>query len=640
MKASICLAILLWGMFTGLVAQEAEPLLNRRVSLSASATTLEDALLLLAEKGHFSLSYNAALLPTDSVVSFRFQNQRIKAVLSVLLPPDIDMRTSGNHLVLLKKVRKKQEARQEKIVLTGTILNLERQYPLVDALVFDVSGLQSALTDSAGNFQLVFPNPYDRIALSISRKNYRDTVLLLSPNNQHLNILLLRSTPNVQVEDMPANPFAAYNLGFATPFIAPALVNRANNLEGYISRPFQLSLLPVLGTNLKMGGLVNNQYSLNLLGGYGYGVQKAELGGVFNVNRAQVHGLQLAGAFNFTGGSVTGAQVAVGLNRTGGNQRGVQMSGGINQVKGHMSGVQVAGLINNTQGPVNGFGLAGVVCYSGDSLRATQIGGVLNVVKGPAEGFQLAGLTVINASDTRGMVFSGAMSATAGDFQGVQFAGAFNIAHNAGGVQASGGLNWVRDTLWGIQAAPFNYAKNLKGRQFGVINFADTASGVPIGVISIVRKGGYFSPEFSVSELLFGQVAVKLGVKRFYNIFSVGAGWTKGSPVVGYGLGFGWEKALRDRRFLDYAFSHHWVQATQFTNRSNAYLSQAKVQFGKLNDQRMALAFGPTINVLFTGMDSWQANGNTSLAPYYLLQTQLGNARLESWIGLNVAVHW
>lgn len=621
-------------------AQGTESMLSRRVSLSASKIRLQDALLLLAEKGRFSISYNSALIPTDSLVSFNFQNQRIKAILTAILPPDIDVRTSDNHLVLLKKVRTKPDARQDMITLTGTLLDYDRQFPLVNAVVFDVSGLQSALTDSAGRFQLVFSSRYDRIALSVSRKNYRDTVLLLSPVSQHLPVYLLRARPAVELENMASNPFVAGNLGFSPTFIAPALVARANNLSGNISREFQLSLLPVVGTNLKMGGAVINQYSVNLIGGYGYGVEKAELGGLFNVNRAQVRGMQLAGGANLTGGSVSGVQGAAGLNRTGGNQHGLQLTSGINQVKGHVSGVQLAGLLNHAKGTVSGLRLSGGVNYAGDSLTGTQIAGLINVVRGPASGFQMAGLGVINKRHTSGFVLSGALNATAGDVKGTQVAGVVNLARNLSGVQVTAGGNWVRDTLTGVQIAPFNYAKHLKGLQFGVINFADTASGIPIGVLSIVKKGGYFSPEFSVGELLFAQFGLKAGVKRFYNTFHAGVGWDRGNPVLGYGLGFGWEKSLQDRLFLSYAFSHLWIRPLPVANTYNSYLAQAKVQFGKRNTRRMALAIGPTLNVLFTGPDAWQANGNASPAPYRLLQTQPGNTRIESWLGLNMALHW
>ena len=44
---------------------------------------------------------------------------------------------------------------------------------------------------------------------------------------------------------------------------------------------------------------------------------------------------------------------------------------------------------------------------------------------------------------------------------------------------------------WRDEDAPslFNYAKEVKGAQFGVINYAETSDGIAIGVINIIKDG-------------------------------------------------------------------------------------------------------------------------------------------------------
>ena len=78
------------------------------------------------------------------------------------------------------------------------------------------------------------------------------------------------------------------------------------------------------------------------------------------------------------------------------------------------------------------------------------------------------------------------------DIIGFQLAGFANVAaNNAEVVQIAGFSNTAKDTLTGFQLSGFiNTAKHVKGSQLGFINVCDTIEkGIPIGFISIVRKG-------------------------------------------------------------------------------------------------------------------------------------------------------
>ena len=51
------------------------------------------------------------------------------------------------------------------------------------------------------------------------------------------------------------------------------------------TRPFQVSLVPGLGSHGKMSGQVVNNFSLNVFGGYTAGTNGSELGGLFNIDK-------------------------------------------------------------------------------------------------------------------------------------------------------------------------------------------------------------------------------------------------------------------------------------------------------------------------------------------------------------------
>ena len=143
-----------------------------------------------------------------------------------------------------------------------------------------------------------------------------------------------------------------------------------------IHRGFQFSVIPFVGTNRKLSGSVTNDYSFNLLGGFSGGTNKAELGGLFNINKGDVKSVQVAGLFNQVGGKV----------------RGFQMAGLVNANMDTVNAAQIAGLVNFTVGSVSGFQLAGLMNLTTESMRGTQIAGVVNYTHRDVTGAQIASI--------------------------------------------------------------------------------------------------------------------------------------------------------------------------------------------------------------------------------------------------------
>jgi hypothetical protein len=257
-----------------------------------------------------------------------------------------------------------------------------------------------------------------------------------------------------------------------------------------LHQPFSFSIYSYLGTNHIFSSKTTNDVSLNLFYGHSKGVDIMEIGAC--------------------------------LNQVDGNVKYLQIAGLGNIVKDSVSGLQAAGLFNTSR-----------------NINGIQLAGLFNLNSKSSKGISAAGLFTI-ANSTKGIQASGLFNKT-DSVQGIQAAGLFNIANNTKGIQASGLFNKA-DTVEGIQATGIlNVTKHLKGLQLGLFNIADSISdnSLPIGLLSIVRKGGYAKLELSGNELGFINFGGRIGVRKFHNIFFGGASFfsTKRLWTLGYGIG-------------------------------------------------------------------------------------------------------
>lgn len=91
----------------------------------------------------------------------------------------------------------------------------------------------------------------------------------------------------------------------------------------------------------------------------------------------------------------------------------------------------------------------------------------------------------------------------------------------------------------GTQIGFVNTTKNLNGFQLGFINISDTIQkGVPFGLLSIVKKGGYRAIEISSSEMFPINLSYKMGVKKLYTSF-VASYSPNTNEYLAVGIGFG-----------------------------------------------------------------------------------------------------
>jgi hypothetical protein len=242
--------------------------------------------------------------------------------------------------------------------------------------------------------------------------------------------------------------------------------------------------------------------------------------------------------------------------------------------------VELGGLFNTNKGDV----------------KFLQMAGLFNLVGGAMQGVQMAGLTNVVLDDTRAVQMGGLGNFTSGSLQGVQLGGVLNLAtKEVKGAQLGGVANYAHSDLSGVQVAGIlNIGNRIKGSQIGLFNYADSISGVSIGLLSIVRKG-YRQVEVGADEVLPLNFAFRTGTRNFYNILSAGfrPDFTD-SVTWAFGYGVGAAPRLGKKVFMNIELSSSQmnlanVAALNLINR--AYIG-LEYQFGK----NIGIYFGPSLN--------------------------------------------
>ena len=338
----------------------------------------------------------------------------------------------------------------------------------------------------------------------------------------------------------------------------------------YLYRPFHLGVIYPLSTNGTRAGQIVNKFSAQLLVGYSAGLDGAEFSGIGTIENDYVEGAQFAGFFNLVRHDVKGIQSAGFVNASGGDVRGAQLSGFLNVSAGNVNGLQGTGFVNVATGAQHGAQLSGFVNLLTDSIRGLQGTGFVNVATGGVRGGQVSGFV--------------------------------NYTHHLKGVQASGFINVASGDVQGAQIAGFiNYAHHVKGAQIGLLNVADSIDGVPIGLMSIVRKNGYRRLELWYDQVLQANVAFKMGVPQFYNMLVLGTQFADSNVRwgVGYGAGTLFPLTSRVDMNLDlFAMQIHEDSDQFFKDYPLNLLSTLRFSVNLHLAEHLTLFAAPTLNVM------------------------------------------
>ena len=362
-----------------------------------------------------------------------------------------------------------------------------------------------------------------------------------------------------------------------------------NNLA-FNRRGGQISILPSMGTNMENSADITNHVSFNLLWGENGGVQGFEAGTFINQVTNDVEGMQVAGLGNNVGNDMTG--------------------------------MQIAGLYNHNMGKTTGIQMASVFNFSSTG-DAGQFAGIANVVEGDFKGMQASGLFNKSGAQSNSVQAAGLINLTEGTTK-IQISALFNKAKNVTGGQIGGFMN---------------VAENVKGFQFAFINISDTVSGVPIGLINIIKKGGYKRFEISGGEMLHFNLQFKLGSPKFYNVFHIG---TRVPDVAKYVWGLGYGAGLRiektERHSMNYEVMAIQINENEpWTNQLNMIGRLRFLSTWKLGKSKMEFFIGPTINLMASHLRQPETGEiGSNIMPYYIFNiTNTKQTNFKGWVGLN-----
>lgn len=385
------------------------------------------------------------------------------------------------------------------------------------------------------------------------------------------------------------------------------------------ARNFQLSLLPMLGT--EGTSVLHHRYhmSVNLFAGITGGIEGLEMGGFMNLTNGTVEGLQLAGFGNIVNGPLRGAQGAGFMNIVNGPAKGLMGSGFLNVVRGGHEGVMGAGFLNVSADAASGVSGAGFMNITRGSFKGVTGSGFMNVTEGGFEGIAGTGFMNVVGSDAQGLMGAGFANIVSGNMKGPQIAGFMNVSGNLEGIQVSGFLN---------------IAQKVKGTQIGFINICDTIEGVPVGFLSIVRKGGLRQFELGASDALFLNAAFRIGVDRFYNIFSMGYHPQSNSEFWGYGYGIGTQKWLSETASMGFEVQQtNLVKNWSWSEFEQNYLYEFRLLAALNLNSSLQLFAGAVLYNQHFKLKEGESAEDYNIAPWTFHQGSYRNWHSQWWLG-------
>lgn len=523
---------------------------DQLISLSIDNQPIERVLHEVEKKGNVAFTYNADIVPTDSVVSLHVNNLSVEACLVKLFQSRYQYRRIGNNVIIKPS---SSPIKKRTIALKGVVYDSYDQSPLEHVSIYFIQEKKTFITDSLGRYSFEIETTQKDVEFSFSKKAYQDTIMILSEskvNEINVNLSRVKNVALNNTFDEPQNQVALADMTMVKIMVPKEKRFGVENLEHFFDieiEGFQFSVIPFVGTNGFYSANTNNALSINLIAGYNGGVDGLEVGGALNMIRNDVNGIQAAGLGNVVGGKVDGAQFA----------------GAFNNCRGEMYGLQWAGLSNIALEDVKGGQYSGFSNIARGSFTGAQISGFSNIVTEEMVGTQVSGFSNISADDIKGVQASGFFNYSK-DLKGVQAAGFLNISKgDLDGVQAAGFMNISTGEIDGVQVAGFfNRTKELKGTQVAVINVTDTVSkGVSVGLFSFIKKGyRVVELERNGTDNQYG-LTLRSGLRKFYNSLRVGTGrYGENQRLYSAGYGIGTSIALdKDKDFfLDLDISSDW----------------------------------------------------------------------------------
>ncbi|GHB62289.1 hypothetical protein GCM10007390_15110 [Persicitalea jodogahamensis] len=576
-------------------------LLETKITLRVSNERMDEVLRQIAGKGGFSFSYSPDAIPVGSRVSLNASNQSVREILNVLFDGKVLFKERRKYIIL-QKAPEVAEKLPEAFYLNGYVIDETTGEKLPNASIYEPVTLASAVSNKYGYYKIKLPAQTENLRLEVRKEEYAGkSVNIASRSNEYFPIYLVPQMPRLTLRDTikviaPREPRIVVRTDSSRPQIEIPVVVVAPIPDPDSIIPIQRKEKATLAESLK-----------DLRDGLVYALSTTRQ--AIHVDNIQdsLHRPFQASIMPF-----------IGTNR--------ELSGNVvndfslNLLAGYSLGVDMAeaGLgFNLVRGDVCCFQAAGVANVVGRDVKGVQAAGMANLVIGDFVGFQTA--TALNI--------------TAGDFQGVQL-GSINVA---GGVLEG----------WQLFGA-LNVANRVRsGHQIGFVNYADSSATVPFGYFSYVRINGYRRLELTTDELNYGNITFKTGVRKFYNILTLGTNaFMPDKPFgsIGYGIGTARYLGSRNRGdarkwMLDLNFVASRVALEKkFLKAPYAVHTRLSLNLERKISPRLALTVGPSLNLLFspyTGLLKGNENNFTSV----LVSTDSnGEGSAYGWIGFQAGL--
>jgi len=651
-------------LFSGKVAISQTNYLYKKVNVSFTNIPLEEALKQISEVGGFTFSYNSKIINEKELVSLNVQNKTVAKSLDLLFDNAVRYKVVGSHVVLTKKSLPENDANAKvnEYILTGYIINSKTGEKIREATIYEINGRVVSLSDSAGFYSLTIPSGNAVQALSYSKQGFLDTIIMVEPTYKK-NIDIYLNPDNYYLEKMESKSVNLkladlHNRQLVSVLVPDEAKTISDNLVVHEEKKIQVSFIPYVGTNGKLSGSVDNTLSLNIIAGYSGGVNGFELGGI-NIVRRNVNGSQIstfanivggdtryfqfAGLFNKNTGSVKGTQIAGFSNVVLDSLKGIQLAGFNNTLHGYMDGIQISGFNNVTTKNVDGIQLTGGVNIALQDVKLMQIGGFVNYCNN-VDGGQLAGYVNVARGDVnwgqisgyvnygrtvKGFQITGIVNISSKEVTGGQLAGVVNYGKTSGKFQISGFSNIAKDENKGIQlSSVLNYSKKVNGYQIALVNVSDTIeSGLPIGLFSFVKKG-FHRVELSANEVLYANMAYKLGVKKLYNAIRIGYDFSN-NVSAGYGIGKQISFSNKFNLNLDLS-SDVLLESNSFAYIGNLNKLATTIDYNLT--KHISVFIGPSLNLSVIPLDT-KTNTYQNIAPYSFYNEIDTDNQIKMWVG-------
>lgn len=595
MRILIFLSIITFSIVFNAKAQSA---LSLKISLNCEKQKLSSVLSQIETHTALKFSFNSHILATDSLVTIKAAGISLVEALTQLLGEHFEFRQAGNFIIIryapmvLSMLVLETVGDRDRYTIKGQIIERLTSLPVANASIFEKNLLVSTLSDQQGYFTLELKNSSQPLTLTVTKDNFKSIEM-------HFLSEVMITTGN---RNSPDRFFGGDSGIIEETWLGSMLVTtrqkiQSLNIGGLLSEaPYQVAIVPGLNSHGSLSGQIINKLSFNAIGAYSAGVDGAEVGLVFNIDKSDVKSFQFAGVFNLVGGDVQGLQIAGLANYVMGKVRGAQFSLGYNHVGKAFKGTQVGAIYNSVN----------------ENFKGVQASIGLNSVGKNLEGIQAA-------------VFGNLSNGLA---RGVQIAGLANLNRATDGLNVATLLNLTSQSLRGAQVGILNYAKTMRGVQVGLMNISGKNDGYSIGLINIAFHG-YHKFGFSTNETTPYNLTYRGGSRRFYNILAVGKDKSSQEQLYTAGLGFGKELRFSKLLALNPEISSQYVY--QGSWKEINILNKLELGLQLRINSWIALSAAPTLNIYHTTQH--RKIGDFGLLQHKHKDFQLNNPAYTGWFG-------